>query len=120
MQATLNKRAKFETPFANFTQRQRQHGLRHLPRHMHRSQNGDGAGAVILVKVHDVILVRHQLMHARHAGTGPTRKIGIGQRFDLIINQQPHRNGCTGVVRRNPSLNRIEIVADSGPQPTRE
>jgi hypothetical protein len=80
------------------TQRQRQQSLRKLPRHMHRSQNGDGASAVILVKVHDVILVRDQLMRPRHAGTGATRKIGIGQLFDLVINQQPRRNGCTGVV----------------------
>ena len=78
---------------------------------MHCIQNGDAAGTVILVKVHNVILVRDQLMRPRHAGTGSTRKIGISQLFYLITNQQPHRNGCTCVVLGNPSLNRIEIVA---------
>ena len=78
---------------------------------MHRSQNGDGASAVVLVKVHDVILMRDQLLRPRHAGTGSARKIGLSQLFHLITNQQPHRNGCTCVVLGNPSLNRIEIVA---------
>ena len=89
------------------TRRQRQQGLRNLPRQMHRSQNGDGASAVVLIKVHDVILVRDPLMRPRRAGTGPTRKIGISQLFHLVINQQPHRNGCTCVVLGNPDLNRI-------------
>jgi hypothetical protein len=76
---------------------------------MHSGQTGNGAGTVFLVKVHNVVLVRDQLMRARQAGTGSALEIGIGQLFHLVINQQPHDNGCTCVVLRNPALNRIEM-----------
>jgi hypothetical protein len=76
---------------------------------MHCSQNGDAAGAFLLIKVQNVVLMRDQLMRARHAGTGSARKIGIGQLIHLVINQQPQGDGCACVVLRNSGLNRIEM-----------